>query len=264
MHANEAGRFADESGRPRKKEGRLFLTRSHPVPRFFEQHACTHTWNLVTGDQGKKLSLSLSRFFFYVTRSHQDHPHCHPPFRFHCRLSPLSLQPRHRCKLHAYAITLHIYIYVCIYSCLRSVFIDLLHCTTNLSCNRRVHVSSLSAFHSTFFDAFVVVKRVRYARQCYNARTVVKTVAKQYASSTSTSWKLRKFPLRAILLRVQKRNEVSKFSRNLREIRVFEYSKLPHLIARFEFQRYRKVCGYRVGTRTCPMRVSRSEVKFSR
>ena len=61
------------------------------------------------------------------------------------------------------------YIYVCIYSCLRSVFIDLLHCTTNLSCNRRVHVSSLSAFHSTFFDAFVVVKRVRYARQCYNA-----------------------------------------------------------------------------------------------
>lgn len=112
MHANEAGRFADESGRPRKKEGRLFLTRSHPVPRFFEQHACTHTWNLVTGDQGKKLSLSLSRFFFYVTRSHQDHPHCHPPFRFHCRLSPLPLQPRHRCKLHAYAITLHIYMYV--------------------------------------------------------------------------------------------------------------------------------------------------------
>lgn len=79
-----------------------------------------------------------------------------------------SLDPRQRCKLHA-RIRDQIALHICIYSSWRSVFIDLLHCPTNLSCDRRVHVSSLSAFHSTFLDVFVVVvavKRVRYARQC--------------------------------------------------------------------------------------------------
>lgn len=139
---------------------------------------------------------------------------------------------------------MYMYIFLFEYSsicCIVQLTYHAIGACTSRHCPLSTRLSSMPSSSSSSFQT------VRYGRQCTRDNRVL---LKQYAStSTSSAVKIEncEFSFRSIKTKHSGNETRFRNFREIREIRIFEYSSWFISIARFEFQRYRKVWGHRVG-----------------